>query len=86
MHKWFADRLSLHPTLGTAVFALARSPRLVAAPSQHLTSAIKSHAAVLGLKLHSITESNEVVLQLSADADEQISEAVATLRDRLRLQ
>ena len=56
--RWWCERVNCHPALGVAIRAIISGGRVLAWPSQALTTALHAHARALRLRITAITASS----------------------------
>lgn len=70
--RWWAQRIHLHPVLGTAVFGLLRVTRFIQHSSPFLLSAAATYAEKLHMRVVSLTASSGLVLELLPRCDARL--------------
>ena len=73
--RFWADRIMLHPLLGTAVAAFQQYPMVASWPSKVRNAALKAHAATMNLCLSDVT-SDAVWVEPAPGADPRIIQIV----------
>ena len=71
--RWWAARIGIHPQFGVAIRGLLAAQGILQWPSQHLSEAIRSHAATLNLNVVAITTTT-VTLEAAATASEHVKD------------
>ena len=78
--RWWCDRISLHPVLGTAVQALKRAGRLTSSPSATLTACLQAHAEKLGLRVADFSVARGLWVRPKPSADPRARAAARAAR------